>query len=181
MEGFTNMITVPAYNLSSTLNYDVNLIDFLGTNIVVYFYPKDNTPGCINEAENFRDSFSEFTRLNCTVFGVSRDSVESHHNFKKMLDLPFELISDRNERLCKHFRVIQEKHWFDIPYDSIVRSTFLINTRGEVVKEWRDLKVEGHVANVLNELRKIDKNDDNNEVGRVLRTASIINRVNAVL
>lgn len=174
------MIKVPTFKINSTDNNEINLQDYVGSNIVLYFYPKDDYAACIAEAEDFRDNLSEFWALNCHVFGVSRDSIESHRNFKEKYNLPFELLSDRDEKLCKHFNVIREKQWHDITYDSIVRSTFLINAKGEVVKEWRDVKVETRVTNVLKELRKLAAQHSNSIVHQTFYMPQV-NNINASL
>jgi thioredoxin-dependent peroxiredoxin len=169
------MIKVPAFSFNSILNGNVRLTDYRGMNIVLYFYPKDNTPGCLEVTEDFGRNLSEFSRLNTIIFGVSRDSVESHMDFKQRYDVPFELISDRDEKFCKHFQVIQEKSWRGITYDSIVRSTLLINAEGLVVKEWRGLNVKGHVATVLDTVREMAKQQNNDEMPRALRYVTPIN------
>jgi peroxiredoxin Q/BCP len=158
------MLKVPTIEISSTLNRSINLADYKGMNVLIYFYPKDSFPVCIEAAEDFRNSSSKFAELNCAVFGISRDSIESHLSFKNKLNLPFELLSDRDERLCKHFDVIQQKKWRDITYDSILRCTFLINVRGEVIKEWRDVNREGHIASILHELRNLEDQQYNKDI-----------------
>lgn len=163
------MITVPAFSFNSELNGSVKLTDYQGMNIVLYFYPKDNTPGCLEVTEDFRNSLPEFSRLNTIIFGVSRDSVESHSDFKQKHAVPFELISDRDEKFCKHFQVIQEKSWRGITYDSIVRSTLLINPIGVVVNEWRGINVRGHVASVLDTVRKLSKQQNNDDMPQAHR------------
>ncbi|MDQ2994292.1 MAG: peroxiredoxin [Pseudomonadota bacterium] len=157
------MVKVPTFNFSTTLNRDVKLTDYRGMNIVLVFHPKDNT-GCIQEVSDFRARMQEFTALNTVVFGISRDSQSSHLHFKEKHSLPFEFISDRDERFCKHFDVIRAKKLAGITYDSIVRSTFLINTQGTVVKAWRNVEVAGHVAEVLDTVRDLDKNENPNHV-----------------
>jgi len=128
------------------------LSDYLGKNIVIYFYPKDNTPGCTTEGEDFRDKYNLFQNKNTVVFGVSRDSIKSHENFKEKYDFPFQLISDPDEKICNIFDVIKEKSMYGKKYMGIERSTFLIDTKGKLVKEWRKVKVKGHVQDVINSL-----------------------------
>jgi peroxiredoxin Q/BCP len=166
------MITVPTFHFNTTLNREVKLSDYKGMNVVLYFFPKDNTPGCILEAQDFRDSMPAFATLNTVIFGISRDILALHQNFKERHAIPFELISDRDERFCNHFQVIREKQLYGISYDSIVRSTFLINAQGEVVKEWRELsKVSGHVAEVLDAVRDLEPKPDHYHVPTALLRA----------
>jgi peroxiredoxin Q/BCP len=116
---------------------------------VLYFYPKDNTPGCTTEAMNFRDRFGEFTALNAAVYGISRDSLRSHENFKAKLGLPFELISDPDEAVCTRFDVMKMKNMYGKKVRGVERSTFVIDADGKLVKEWRGVKVNDHVQEVL--------------------------------
>ncbi len=120
-----------------------------GDFIVVYFYPKDNTPGCSNEAEDFKDHFDEFEKHSCSIVGVSRDSKKSHENFAEKFKLQFPLFADTDEVLCKAFDVIKEKNMFGKVGLGIERSTFLIDKSGQVLQEWRKVKVPGHVSEVL--------------------------------
>jgi peroxiredoxin Q/BCP len=117
--------------------------------VVVYFYPKDSTPGCTTEAKDFRDLYPQFTARNTEVIGVSRDSVRSHGNFASKQELPFPLIADIDETWCKAFDVIHEKVLYGKRHLGVVRSTFLIDPSGKVVREWRQVKVTGHAQNVL--------------------------------
>ncbi len=116
---------------------------------VIYFYPKDATPGCTREGKDFRDAYAEFQTLNCEVYGVSRDKLPAHERFKEKQTFPFDLISDTDSELCNAFDVIKEKNIFGKKVLGIVRSTFLINPDGEIVREWRKVKVSGHVEEVL--------------------------------
>lgn len=120
-----------------------------GKPLVIYFYPKDNTPGCTTEAGQFRDLHGEFARLGCAVFGVSRDSMKSHEGFKAKLGLPFELVSDGDEAVCRLFGVIKTKNMYGKQVLGIERSTFLIDAKGVLRREWRGLKADGHAAEVL--------------------------------
>ena len=120
-----------------------------GNPVVLYFYPKDNTPGCTTEGENFRDLHKSFAKLGAVVAGVSRDSLKSHESFKTKMEFPFELLSDADEALCKQFDVIKMKNMYGKQVRGIVRSTFLIGPDGTLVQEWRGVKVSGHADAVL--------------------------------
>lgn len=120
---------------------------------VLYFYPKDNTPGCTTEAMAFRDHHDEFTALGAAVYGISRDSLRSHENFKTKLGLPFELISDPEEAVCTQFDVMKMKNMYGKKVRGVERSTFVIDADGKLVKEWRGVKVNDHVTEVLNFLK----------------------------
>ncbi|QLG87744.1 peroxiredoxin [Chitinibacter bivalviorum] len=117
---------------------------------VIYFYPKDNTPGCTTETADFRDHYTQFIAAGATVYGVSRDSIKSHENFKAKLGLDFELISDPEEVACEAFGVMKLKNMYGKQVRGIERSTFVISASGEILKEWRGVKVPNHVAEVLN-------------------------------
>lgn len=140
---------VADFTAEATNETTVNLAALNGKNVVIYFYPKDNTPGCTTEGQDFRDNHAAFEAANTVVFGVSRDSLRVHTNFKAKHEFPFELISDPEETLCKHFDVIKLKKNYGREYMGIERSTFLINAEGVLVQEWRKVKVKGHVAEVL--------------------------------
>lgn len=133
-----------------TTDATFKLSDYRGKNVVLYFYPKDHTPGCTNESMDFRDTFADFAKANTLIFGVSRDSLKSHEKFKANLELPFELISDTDELLCAQFDVIKQKMMYGKQVRGIERSTFVINPDGQIVHEWRKVKVANHVAEVLN-------------------------------
>jgi peroxiredoxin Q/BCP len=120
-----------------------------GKVVVFYFYPKDNTPGCTTEGADFRDAIAGFTRANCLVFGVSRDSLKSHENFKAKMAFPFELIADPDEAVCEQFGVMKMKNMYGKQVRGIERSTFVIGADGTLLREWRGVKVPGHVAEVL--------------------------------
>ena len=130
----------------------VRLRDFQGKYLVIYFYPKDQTPGCTRQALDFRDLYSEFESRNTAVIGVSRDSLKSHQNFQRKQELPFPLIADTEEVWCQAFGVIQEKQLYGRRYIGLVRSTFLIDPKGKLCHEWRNVKVPGHVKSVLDYL-----------------------------
>jgi peroxiredoxin Q/BCP len=142
---------LPAFEAKATSETIVTPESLQGKNIVIYFYPKDNTPGCTTEGRDFRDSISAFSDANTVIFGVSRDSLKVHENFKKKHEFPFELISDPDETLCKLFDVIKLKKLYGKEYMGIERSTFLIDSLGTLKKEWRKVKVKGHVEEVLKE------------------------------
>ena len=135
--------------VAQALSGEVRLSGFKGRKLVLYFYPKDNTPGCTNQAADFRDQFPAFQRAGADVVGVSRDSLRSHESFRAKLELPFDLISDPDEALCELFGVMKMKNMYGKQVRGIERSTFLIDSGGKLVREWRGLKVPGHVAEVL--------------------------------
>ena len=128
---------------------EFRLSDHKGETVVLYFYPKDNTPGCTTEGEQFRDAWKKFRKAGAIVVGCSRDSLKSHENFKAKMNFPFELISDADERVCAQFDVIKMKNMYGKEVRGIVRSTFLIDGAGKLVNEWRGVKVAGHVEQVL--------------------------------
>ena len=146
---------VPDFTATATNDSVFSLSENMGKNIVIYFYPKDNTPGCTKEGEDFRDQFEEFISNNTVVVGVSRDSVKSHDKFICKYNFPFDLIADEDEAVCQLFDVIKEKNMYGRKYMGIERSTFLINTNGILVDEWRKVKVKGHVEKVLDALNNI--------------------------
>ena len=141
--------TVPDFSIPATSGQTFALAAARGRKLVVYFYPKDSTPGCTTEAGDFRDAWAEFQAAGCDVYGVSRDSLKSHENFKAKLGLPFELLSDADEHLCTLFGVIKLKNMYGKQVRGIERSTFVIDAAGTLKKEWRGLKVAGHAAEVL--------------------------------
>jgi peroxiredoxin Q/BCP len=140
---------VPDFSAEMTGPKPFKLSDFQGKNLVLYFYPKDNTPGCTTESMQFRDLHAEFAAANCIVFGISRDSLRSHDGFKGKLELPFELIADVDETVCKMFDVMVMKSMYGKTVRGVERSTFVIDANGKLVKEWRGVKVPGHVDSVL--------------------------------
>jgi len=140
---------IPDFKGKITNDLIIKFSDYKGQNIVIYFYPKDNTPGCTKEGEDFRDYFEDFKKNNTIILGVSRDSVASHDKFTCKYNFPFKLISDEDEKVCKLFDVIKEKNMYGRKYMGIERSTFLINHKGTLVNEWRKVKVKGHVEQVL--------------------------------
>ncbi|MBS1971592.1 MAG: peroxiredoxin [Bdellovibrionales bacterium] len=140
---------VPDFTIPSTHSGDVSLSSLRGKKVVLYFYPKDNTPGCTLEGQEFNHLYPEFQKANTVVFGVSRDSVKSHDNFKCKFDFKFELLSDADEKLCKIFDVIKEKNMYGRRVLGIERSTFVINEEGQLVGEFRKIKAPGHAAEML--------------------------------
>ena len=145
----------PIFKGDSTSNKVISNKDFLGKNLVIYFYPKDSTPGCTTEGQDFRDNYKTFKKLNTDILGVSRDSVKSHENFKQKQSFPFELLSDPEEIMCKAFDVMKLKSMYGKEYIGVDRSTFLISSEGKIIKEWRSVKVKGHVDEVLDEVKKL--------------------------
>ncbi|TQV77488.1 peroxiredoxin [Aliikangiella marina] len=140
---------LPNIKLEATGEQSINLAKIKGQKVVVYFYPKDSTPGCTTEGQNFRDLFSEFESHNCIIFGVSRDSIKSHERFKEKQAFPFDLLSDPDEALCKAFDVIKLKKMYGKEYLGVERSTFLFDEKGKLAHEWRKVRVKGHVDEVL--------------------------------
>ncbi len=145
----------PAFSLPATGDQTLALKDFKGKNLVLYFYPKDSTPGCTTEGQNFRDLFAEFQKLNTEILGVSRDTIRRHENFKAKHEFPFELLSDEGEELCQLFDVIKEKKLYGKVHMGIERSTFLIDATGVLRREWRKVKVNGHVDEVLEAVKEL--------------------------
>ena len=139
----------PDFSGDCTSNKTLSSDDFKGKNLVIYFYPKDSTPGCTTEGQDFRDNYKEFQKYNTEILGVSRDSVKSHENFKQKQSFPFELLSDPDEKMCKSFDVMKLKSMYGKEYVGVDRSTFLISSDGKVAREWRSVKVKGHVLEVL--------------------------------
>lgn len=140
---------VADFTAPATSGRTVNLAALKGKQVVIYFYPKDSTPGCTTEGQGFRDLYPQFSAANTEVFGVSRDSLKSHENFKCKQEFPFELISDKDEALCQLFDVIKLKKLYGKEYMGVDRSTFLIDKDGVLRQEWRGVKVPGHVDAVL--------------------------------
>lgn len=146
---------VADFTLPATGGTSISLSALRGQPVVLYFYPKDSTPGCTTEAQQFRDLHPEFTRLGTTVLGVSRDSLKSHENFKARQSLPFELLSDTDEALCTQFAVIKLKKLYGKEVRGIERSTFVIDANGKLRREWRGIKVPGHAQEVLDYVRTL--------------------------
>src|SRR5437773_2101259 len=146
---------VPDFSAAMTGDQTFTLSDFKEKKLVLFFYPKDNTPGCTTESMAFRDLYPQFQQANAEIFGISRDSIRSHEGFKSKLDMPFELISDPDETLCAMFNVMKMKNMYGKQVRGIERSTFVIDGAGILVKEWRGVKVPGHVAEVLDFVKTI--------------------------
>lgn len=142
----------PDLEFQATSQLEGNLADYIGQWLILYFYPKDSTPGCTLEGQDFRDNYSSFNNLNANILGISRDSLKSHENFKSKQEFPFELISDSEEVFCKAFDVIKMKNMYGKQVRGIERSTFLINPDGIIQEIWRKVKVKGHVLDVLDVL-----------------------------
>jgi peroxiredoxin Q/BCP len=145
----------PNFKADCTSNLYLSNKDFIGKNLVIYFYPKDSTPGCTTEGQDFRDNFKVFKKLNTEILGVSRESIKSHENFKSKQSFPFELLSDPDEKVCKAFDVMKLKSMYGRQYIGIDRSTFLIDIKGKIIKEWRSVKVTGHVEEVLQAVKDL--------------------------
>ncbi len=140
---------VPDFTAEATSGQTVSLSEMAGRKLVIYFYPKDNTPGCTTEGQDFRDMHAEFLAADTLVFGVSKDSLRVHEGFRARQCFPFDLISDSDETPCRLFDVIRLKQMYGKQYEGIERSTFLIDKEGILRREWRKVKVPGHVAEVL--------------------------------
>ncbi|HIZ49907.1 MAG TPA: peroxiredoxin [Candidatus Pseudomonas excrementavium] len=147
--------TLPDFTVPATSGKTVTLSELAGKKVVIYFYPKDHTPGCTTQGQDFRDMHEEFLAADTLVFGVSRDSLRTHENFRAKQSFPFELISDPDESLCRLFDVIRKKKLYGKEYEGIERSTFLIDREGVLRREWRKVKVPGHVAEVLEAAREL--------------------------
>lgn len=149
----------PNISLTATSNKSVNLADLKGKYVVVYFYPKDKTPGCTMEGKDFQKNYPEFKKMNAEIFGVSCDSLKSHEGFKEKHCFDFDLISDPDGELCDLFGVLTIKSLFGKKFKGIQRSTFLFNDKGVLVKEWRKVKVSNHVADVLATIKDLQGNN----------------------
>ena len=143
------MSIAPEFSLPATSARQICLSELRGKIVVLYFYPKDNTPGCTNESKDFGALNDEFSAAGCEIFGISRDSIKSHENFKAKLELPFDLISDTDEVACEAFGVMKLKNMYGKQVRGIERSSFVIDAEGRIAREWRAVKVPGHAAEVL--------------------------------
>ena len=146
---------VADFKADATGDQQIRLKDLRGKNVVLYFYPKDSTPGCTTEGRDFSALHGKFKRAKTVVLGVSRDSVASHEKFKEKQGFPFDLLSDPDERLCKQFDVIHEKSLYGRKFMGIVRSTYLIDSGGKIREEWRKEKVKGHAEEVLEAVKAL--------------------------
>lgn len=142
------------FTLPASGEQNLSLSDFKGRSLIIYFYPKDNTPGCTREGQDFRDLYPQFLEAGADILGVSRDSVRIHENFKNKHEFPFDLLSDKEELLCNQFDVIKEKKLYGRTYMGIERSTFLISPEGVLQQEWRKVRVPGHAEAVLEALKE---------------------------
>ena len=140
---------IPDLTLEGTNNTTFSISNFVGKILIIYFYPKDSTPGCTNESIDFKDNYDVFQKLNTEIFGISRDSLKSHEKFKAKYSFPFELLSDADEIACDLFDVIKMKNMYGKKVRGIERSTFLINTEGKLINEWRGVKVNGHIQELI--------------------------------
>lgn len=147
--------TVTNFELPATSGTNFKLSDYLGKTLVIYFYPKDNTPGCTTQGMQFRDNYAEFQVLNTEIFGISRDSLKSHENFKAKFTFPFELLADTEEVACSIFGVMKMKNMYGKQVRGVERSTFIIDKNGVLIKEWRGVKVDGHAQEVLNFIQSL--------------------------
>ena len=147
---------LPEFESMATGNVRVSNTSHNGQVMVLYFYPKDNKPGCTTEALQFRDRYKDFVKAGAAVFGVSRDNMKSHEDFKEKLELPFELVADTEEKMCHMFGVVKNKIMYGKKVKGIERSTFLINEEGILTHEWRGLKVPGHVDEVIKAVKSLN-------------------------
>ena len=147
--------SLPEFEAQATGGQKVSNASHQGQILVLYFYPKDNTPGCTTEAMQFRDKYADFVKAGAAVFGVSRDNMISHNDFKGKLELPFELIADTEEKLCHMFGVVKNKIMYGKKVKGIERSTFLVGPDGILMQEWRGLKVPGHVEEVIKAVKSM--------------------------
>lgn len=145
---------VKDFKAAATGGQTVQLKSLRGKKVVLYFYPKDMTPGCTNESQDFRDLHGQFERAGAVILGVSRDSLASHDKFRAKHDLPFDLLSDTDEKVCRQFDVIRPKSLYGRKFMGVERSTFLIDEDGKLKREWRKVKVKGHAADVLEAVRE---------------------------
>lgn len=147
----------PKFIAEATNNQMISNESYKNKNLVIYFYPKDSTPGCTTEGQEFRDNYKKFKKINTEILGISRDSIQSHENFKTKQNFPFELLSDPDEKVCKSFDVMKLKSMYGRKYMGVDRSTFLVDLKGIIVKEWRGVKVKGHVQEVFDTALKLLK------------------------
>jgi len=152
----TEKPVLPDFELPATGNQRFQLSAFKGHPFVLYFYPRDDTPGCTDEGRQFRDLHGKFLNARVPVFGVSRDSIDSHEKFKKKMSFPFELLSDAEEKVCGIFGVMKAKNMYGRQVRGIERSTFVVDREGRIAKEWRGVKVPGHAQEVLDFIRSAE-------------------------
>ncbi|MFK5984033.1 MAG: peroxiredoxin [Pseudomonadota bacterium] len=147
---------VPEFNALATSEINFKLSDYQGKHLLLYFYPRDNTQGCTQEGQAFRDNYDKFMSKNVNIIGISRDGIKAHENFKAKYNFPFELISDKDETVCQLFDVIKEKKMYGKTHMGIERSSFLIDNKGVLVKQWRKVKVKDHLQQVLDEIEDLN-------------------------
>jgi len=157
MERLTVGDKVPDIALPCTSGEECTLKEFHGKQVILYFYPKDATSGCTKEGQAFRDNYSKIKKLNAIVLGISRDTLSSHLRFKEAQQFPFDLLSDKEEKFCTAFGVIKNKKMYGKDVRGIERSTFLIDEKGKIIHEWRNVKVDGHVEEVIERLHTLNK------------------------
>jgi peroxiredoxin Q/BCP len=157
LSGPTMNRVVADFSAESTGDKKIRLKDLRGKNVVIYFYPKDSTPGCTLEGQDFRDLHARFKRQNTVILGVSMDSIASHEKFRAKQKFPFELLSDPDGKLCEKFDVVREKNMYGRKFMGIERSTFLIGADGKLRREWRKVKVKGHAAEVLDAAKELNQ------------------------
>ena len=145
---------IPNLTVATTKNNELSLSELQGKKLVLYFYPKDNTPGCTQEGKDFTEHYQEFQKLNTEILGVSKDSLKKHNNFIEKYDFPFDLIADTEEELCQAMDVIKEKSMYGKKYMGIERSTFIFNEKGVLIHEFRKIRVKGHIEEVLAALKE---------------------------
>ncbi len=148
-------LAVPDFELPATSGISFKLSSYQGKTLILYFYPKDNTPGCTTQGMQFRDSYAEFKAANAEIVGVSRDSLKSHENFKAKFNFPFELLADTEELACGIFGVMKMKNMYGKQVRGVERSTFIIDKNGVLVHAWRGIKVDGHALEVLNFIKAL--------------------------
>jgi len=151
---------ITSFPFTATSGLQATLADYKGKWLVLYFYPKDSTPGCTTEGQEFRDKYQDFKALNAEVFGISRDSLTSHENFKAKQQFSFDLISDNDEQICQQFDVIKMKSMYGKQVRGVERSTFIIDPTGKLRHAWRKVKVNGHVAEVFDTLLALQRVDN---------------------
>ena len=151
-------IKAPAIKLPSTNNKEYSLKNSIGNFVIIYFYPKNDTPGCTLETNDFNKFLPQFSKLNCEVYGISKDSIESHNKFKKKYKIRFNLLSDLDKKVLKKYKVWGKKKFMGREFMGIIRSTFLIDKKGRILKMWDKVKVKGHAKEVLKTLKIISKN-----------------------
>jgi thioredoxin-dependent peroxiredoxin len=147
---------VADFTLPATSGVSFQLHQMRGNPLVIFFYPKDNTPGCTTESQQFRDLYTDFKKAGCEVVGISRDSIKSHENFKSKFNLPYALLSDSDEQVCELFGVMKLKNMYGKQVRGIERSTFVLDSTGKICREWRKLKADGHAQQVLDFVRTIN-------------------------